>query len=154
MVLFRLAALTLLTLVSFAIGSGTNSIAAVFAVIFFLSAICLYFLPSIEASFRKHENMIPVAMLNLLLGWTFIGWVVAYIWSLKKPLVQQIEPVYAGPILTASPVRSQEATPASSSDGLTQKREIKQCPFCAEDVLVSAIKCKHCGSDLSPFPSA
>lgn len=25
----------------------------------------------------------------------------------------------------------------------------KQCPFCAEEVLVQAIKCKHCGSDIS-----
>lgn len=26
----------------------------------------------------------------------------------------------------------------------------KVCPFCAEDVKFSAIKCKHCGSDLPP----
>lgn len=25
----------------------------------------------------------------------------------------------------------------------------RRCPFCAEDVRIEAIKCKHCGSDLT-----
>lgn len=27
--------------------------------------------------------------------------------------------------------------------------ELKDCPFCAEQIRANAIKCKHCGSDLS-----
>lgn len=43
----------------------------------------LYFTPSIIATARKHQNRIGVILLNLLLGWTIIGWIVALIWSVS-----------------------------------------------------------------------
>jgi hypothetical protein len=27
--------------------------------------------------------------------------------------------------------------------------DTKQCPYCAEDILAAAVKCKHCGADLA-----
>src|SRR5262245_51713186 len=30
----------------------------------------------------------------------------------------------------------------------------KACPFCGEEILVAAVKCKHCGSMLGGSPSA
>jgi hypothetical protein len=42
----------------------------------------LYFIPSIVAASRQHPNRVPVFVLNIFLGWTLVGWVVALCWSL------------------------------------------------------------------------
>lgn len=44
-------------------------------------AVTLYFLPLLVATTRNHVNMLAISVLNLLLGWTFIGWVVALVWA-------------------------------------------------------------------------
>ena len=41
----------------------------------------IYFLPTAIAAMRGHPNGIPIFILNLLLGWSFIGWVIALVWS-------------------------------------------------------------------------
>ena len=40
-------------------------------------SIGVYFLPTIIAACRRIPNAVSVAVVNLFLGWTFIGWVVA-----------------------------------------------------------------------------
>ncbi|MCG6540167.1 superinfection immunity protein [Pseudomonas sp. KSR10] len=45
-------------------------------------AVALYFVPTIVASMRNHANAVAITALNLLLGWTLIGWVAALVWSL------------------------------------------------------------------------
>lgn len=47
-------------------------------------AACLYFLPTIIAGARRKRNMPAIFALNLLLGWTFLGWVAALVWSFVK----------------------------------------------------------------------
>jgi len=73
--------LIIVVIVSGLIGSGTNDIAKVAAVIFFPSVIALYFSPTIVAFNRGHQNRTPIALLNFFLGWTFLGWVGALIWA-------------------------------------------------------------------------
>lgn len=43
-----------------------------------------YFLPAIVAFYRGHHNKMAILVLNLLLGWTFLGWVGALIWSFMQ----------------------------------------------------------------------
>jgi hypothetical protein len=44
--------------------------------------IVAYLVPTIVAAKRKHNNVGAILALNVLLGWTFLGWVVALSWSL------------------------------------------------------------------------
>ncbi len=47
-----------------------------------LVALSIYFLPTIIG--RKRRNFNSILLLNLFLGWTFIGWVLALIWAVSK----------------------------------------------------------------------
>lgn len=44
----------------------------------------LYFLPAIIAKTRKNANTTGIFILNLFLGWTFLGWIVALIWAFSS----------------------------------------------------------------------
>lgn len=50
-------------------------------IIGFILLVALYFLPWIVAYQRDHHQCNSIALLNLFLGWTFIGWVAALVWS-------------------------------------------------------------------------
>ena len=41
----------------------------------------LYMIPTWVAERRKHKNVGGIAVLNVLLGWTFLFWVVALVWA-------------------------------------------------------------------------
>jgi hypothetical protein len=43
----------------------------------------MYFLPSIVALVRSKRDVTAILLLNLLLGWTLIGWIVALVWAFK-----------------------------------------------------------------------
>jgi Superinfection immunity protein len=44
----------------------------------------MYFLPSIIALARSKRDLLAIFLLNLFLGITVIGWVVALIWAAKN----------------------------------------------------------------------
>ena len=46
--------------------------------------ILIYNFPYLVAHYRKHVNEKALYVLNLLAGWTFIGWVVALVWAFVK----------------------------------------------------------------------
>ena len=44
----------------------------------------LYLLPALISFLRRNKNWMAVFLLNLFLGWTGIGWVVALVWSVIR----------------------------------------------------------------------
>jgi hypothetical protein len=50
---------------------------------------CLYFIPAIVAFCRKKTNRAAILAVNIFLGWTFLGWVVALVWALAVDVVDQ-----------------------------------------------------------------
>ena len=47
----------------------------------------LYFLPAIIAFARSKRDALSIFVLNLFLGWTAVGWIIALVWALKHDRV-------------------------------------------------------------------
>jgi len=127
---------------AFSLGMGSqagplNGFGQLVAASFFVAAPALYFLPTYEAWARKHPNLTSIALINLLVGWSLVGWIIAIVWAHRKS-----EPISA-------PRALHSETDMTLAD---PSRKTKTCPYCAEQVLETAIKCKHCGSDLTQPP--
>lgn len=81
-----------------------------------------YIAPTIIASSRNIPNAGSVAVINIFLGWTCLGWIVALAMSVG-----------------GTPRTAPEAWPTT-----------KRCHDCAETVLADARVCKHCGYRFAP----
>jgi hydrogenase-4 membrane subunit HyfE len=47
-------------------------------------AIAVYMMPWLAAIGRKHTASSAIGFLNLTLGWTLLGWLIAMIWALTQ----------------------------------------------------------------------
>lgn len=54
-------------------------------------------LPAIIAGLRRHHNVVAIFVLNLLLGWTIVGWIIALVWSLTTRAPRRAEASVATP---------------------------------------------------------
>lgn len=54
---------------------------AVFGFAMGLGLLALYFFPTGVAASRRHHATLSVFLLNLLLGWTVVVWIVCLIWA-------------------------------------------------------------------------
>ena len=70
--------------------------------------VTLALLPTGVALIRRHKNFIPIFLVNLLLGITGIGWIVALIWSFtsnvkeKRSILDMIKALKDGSLANES----------------------------------------------------
>ena len=47
--------------------------------------IACYFIPFGVAATRSHHNSIPILVVNILTGWTIVGWIATLVWASSGP---------------------------------------------------------------------
>jgi len=52
-----------------------------FGLIILFALFVLYFLPAVIAKSNKHSAAGAVFFINLLVGWTFLGWIACLVWA-------------------------------------------------------------------------
>jgi hypothetical protein len=83
--------------------------------------IMLYFLPGYIATHFKHRNAGAIWALNVVAGWTFLGWLVALVWACMASQREGYAPHYAPPAAQVSSARWQSSQPIQGicSTGMT-----------------------------------
>jgi len=71
--------------------SSIIMLAIFFLVSWLYISLALYFLPIIIGYVRKHDNLLGVTLLTIFLGWTFLGWLAALLWSLNSDVADNTE---------------------------------------------------------------
>lgn len=62
-----------------------NVLIVLAAIVAVAVGLALYFVPTIVVIVKKHPQRNAIIALNILLGWSFIGWVGALVWALMVP---------------------------------------------------------------------
>lgn len=99
----------------------------------------MYFVPSAVAMYRHKQNLVAIFALNLLLGWTVIGWVASLVWALTNENVPGSLSVQSLP--TQAPYTTQPFG-AQAPQGWA-------CTACRAPVTPGAAFCPNCGTKIA-----
>ena len=106
-----------------------------------------YFIPFFVAAARRHRFKTAIGLINLLLGWTIIGWLAAMIWAVNRDVGEEQGELSAssGPLtyLNEPSLNERSIGNQASETGPTRK-----CQFCAEAIKAEALVCRYCGRDV------
>lgn len=65
------------------------SVALLFSIPIVVSIIVIYFVPTAIATYRRHPYSRRIRILNIALGWTFLGWALALGWAVDAVELQR-----------------------------------------------------------------
>ena len=99
-----------------------------------------YFLPTIIAAIKQKRNTAAVAALNLLLGWSIIGWIVSLIWSLSVDT-----PTLTITNITNVPMPAAPLPSVIQIPNMPLIAEASVCSGCGAKLLPRANFCTSCG---------
>ena len=100
----------------FAQTDGSGAGGAIGVLFFIVLGAAFYFLPTIAAFVKGTPNKMSILIINLFLGWTFVGWIVALAMAFRdnttpQQIAQQQVVVYGQP--DGRPAPPQQAPPES-----------------------------------------
>jgi hypothetical protein len=61
--------------------SGADMFGSTSTILMLIAVIVIYILPTLIAFGREHPHRQDLLVLNLLLGWTLIGWIGVFLWA-------------------------------------------------------------------------
>lgn len=139
MTFVRLMVLLFLAFYSWSMGQTPphelNGFGKLVSALFFVFGPALYLLPTYEAWKRGHKSLSAIALLNVFLGWTVIGWISALVWACKSQ-IQNVAVVhsYNPPHVTPQPPIAHKS---SISDELRNLAKLRDDGILSEEEFLS-----------------
>lgn len=93
----------------------------VFGIALVILAVVFYFLPALIADKRKAASKVAITWINVIFGWTILGWIAALVWAVadapaRPEIIRSIDP------------------------------HLRDCPACYSKIDPRATICPHCRS--------
>ena len=67
----------------------------ILVLLYIVMGLATYLIPTFIACIRGHSNSLSILLINILFGWTLLGWLAALIWSFVDNKSHQSH-VYSG----------------------------------------------------------